>query len=123
MPCAVVEEGQAQSENRDSNVDPLAPAHAALPEVEIRGDVAHPLRLQAEHLHSVPRIQQRSDFHCVTTRSVRAVQWSGWRFAQVYEDILRPQAGAERVAFRGADGYACCLPLEDLLASDVLLAD
>lgn len=88
--------------------------------------MAHALTIDRQ-LHDLPRIDQRSDFHCVTTWSVVDAAWSGWRFADFYARVVQPEAapdaGATLVVFRGEDGYCSCLPLEDLLQADVLLAD
>ncbi len=94
--------------------------------LEIAGAVAREVRL-ANALEGLPRIQQVSDFHCVTTWSYRALQWEGVRFADFYEQVIAPQAaphpGATLVALRGQDGAQTGLLLEDLLAPGVLLAD
>ncbi len=75
----------------------------------------------------LPRVEQVSDFDCMTTWSCRSLQWSGVRFANFYQQIVlpmaRPFADAEFVVLRGQDGYRSCLPFADLLATDVLLAD
>ncbi|WP_218006104.1 molybdopterin-dependent oxidoreductase [Novosphingobium lentum] len=98
----------------------------APPQLAIGGDVARSLDIW-ERLAVLPRHEQVSDFHCVTGWSVRSVRWSGWRFADVHAIIAAvtamPDAGAETVVFRGSDGYACSLPLADLMAGDVMLAD
>ncbi len=78
-------------------------------------------------LQALPRVEILSDFHCVTTWSVRDLRFGGWQFSAVYNQILAPrlQASVETttVVFRCADGYRSSLPLGDLLALDVLLAD
>jgi DMSO/TMAO reductase YedYZ molybdopterin-dependent catalytic subunit len=77
-------------------------------------------------LGGLPRVEQVSDFHCVTTWSVRAVRWGGVRFADFHRLVLRearPADDARFVVLRGADGYRSILLLEDLLHDDVLLAD
>ncbi len=98
----------------------------APPRLSIGGDVARALDVW-DRLAVLPRHEQASDFHCVTGWSVRGARWSGWRFADVHTVIstitAMPDAGAETVVFRGSDGYACSLPLADLLAADVMLAD
>jgi DMSO/TMAO reductase YedYZ molybdopterin-dependent catalytic subunit len=95
-------------------------------ELSIGGDVESPLTVSGE-LSSLPRVEQVSDFHCVTTWSCLDVRWSGVRFSDFYEQIVaprvKPQDGATFVVFRGQDGYACSMQLADLLAPDVLLAD
>ncbi|MCF8152234.1 MAG: molybdopterin-dependent oxidoreductase, partial [Sulfuritalea sp.] len=78
-------------------------------------------------LAGLPRTEQISDFHCVTTWSHRALRWSGVRFADFYAHHIAPRLApgsqVATVALRGQDGYRTSLPLEDLLADDVLLAD
>lgn len=71
------------------------------------------------------RIEQVSDLHCVTTWSVPGIRWSGWRFRDVYAHLTDngvPEIGCQ-VVFHGIDGYRSILPLEDLMAGDVMLAD
>lgn len=95
-------------------------------ELRVCGHVATKLCVSDELL-ALPRVEQRSDFHCVTTWSRRDLRWSGVRFRDFYEQIVLPQArpepGVRAVALRCQDGYRACLLLEDLLADDVLLAD
>jgi DMSO/TMAO reductase YedYZ molybdopterin-dependent catalytic subunit len=102
------------------------PRDSATLELEIRGAVEQTLTIAAELL-ALPRVDQVSDFHCVTTWSYRAARWSGFRFADFYHQLVvprtRPRSDARLVVFRCRDGYAQSLPLEDLLAGDVLLAD
>jgi DMSO/TMAO reductase YedYZ molybdopterin-dependent catalytic subunit len=78
-------------------------------------------------LDGLPGTDITSDFHCVTTWSHRQLHWSGVRFADFYreriEPLLRGQAPLDVVVLRGQDGYRSSLPLPDLLADDVLLAD
>ena len=94
--------------------------------VKITGDVAHPISLGAD-LAALPRTNQVSDLHCVTSWSVQKLRWSGFRFADVYEQIILPVAGpangANFVVLGAQDGYRSSLPLADLLNDDVLLAD
>ena len=94
--------------------------------LRIEGEVAAPFDA-GERLAELPRVEQVSDLHCVTTWSRRALRWSGWRFADFYRQIVLPLAGASLdarfVVLRGQDGARTSLPLADLLASDVLLAD
>ena len=95
-------------------------------ELKISGDVGESVTLQAE-LRDMPRVEQTSDFHCVTTWSRRAQRWGGFRFSDLYRRLVvpraHPQDGATFVILKEQDGYATRLPLEDLLADDVLLAD
>ena len=102
------------------------PTEVAAVEIAVRGDVGAHLVIRAE-LAELPRVEQTSDFHCVTTWSKRDLQWGGFRFRDFYEAIIEPKAapqpGASLVVLRSQDGYDQSLPLEDLLAPDVLLAD
>ena len=94
--------------------------------LKIAGDVDESITVSDE-LFDLPRVDQTSDFHCVTTWTRRSLQWSGFRFSDFYERIVIPRARPQQdtlfVFFRGQDGYATSLPLADLLADTVLLAD
>ena len=102
------------------------PRHVGSTALAVRGDVASPCEA-VDPFASLPRVSLTSDFHCVTSWSVRAVRWSGVRFADFHREIVvplvKPAADATLVVFRGQDGYATSLPLADLLSGDVLLAD
>ncbi|MEY4563514.1 MAG: hypothetical protein RLZZ618_2791 [Pseudomonadota bacterium] len=95
-------------------------------ELQLGGDAvvddAAPLTLDG-----LPRVRQCSDFHCVTTWSCLQLAWSGVRFAEFYRTCVVPRLrdGAEPtwVVLRGQDGYRTVMPLGDLMADDVLLAD
>ncbi len=93
--------------------------------IEVSGDVEHPISV-SEQFASLPRVEQVSDLHCVTTWSHLGLRWRGVRFRDFYEKLVVPQAQPEPnaglVVFRAQDGYSQSLLLEDLLANDVLLA-
>jgi DMSO/TMAO reductase YedYZ molybdopterin-dependent catalytic subunit len=95
-------------------------------ELAITGEVEHPVEIGAM-LGGLQRVDQISDFHCVTTWSRCRLHWSGWRFRDVYDTIILPRAkpreGAEFVVLRGQDGANASMTFGDLLADDVLLAD
>jgi DMSO/TMAO reductase YedYZ molybdopterin-dependent catalytic subunit len=95
-------------------------------ELAIGGEVEQPITVSGE-LGQLPRREQTSDFHCVTTWSVQGVRWGGYRFSDFFRQIVlpraRPRADIRWVRFRCQDGYDSSLPLEDLLADSVLLAD
>ena len=95
-------------------------------EVSVTGDVAHALNISPS-LQTLTRIEQQSDFHCVTTWTFQGARWSGYRFADVFSQLIAPQCNPHRdatfIVFRCHDGYAPNLLLSDLLADDVLLAD
>lgn len=95
-------------------------------EIRIDGDVRQPV-VFSEELGNLPRVSQTADFHCVTTWTVRSLQWAGVRFSDFFEQIVvprvQPEPDAKFVVFRCQDGYSASLPLDDLLAEQVILAD
>ena len=103
------------------------PQVPAAPTLSVGGEVTEPLTVDAQELATLARRTQRSDLHCVTTWSALGLRWSGVGFRDFYEQIIvpraRPGAGCSYVLFRGFDGFRTSLPLEDALASDVLIAD
>lgn len=94
--------------------------------LEVMGELGQSLSLP-DALSGLPRVEQVSDFHCVTTWSYRNVRWGGVRFVDFYEQVIlasaRPHEGATLVALRCQDGARTGMLLEDLLSPDVLLAD
>ena len=102
---------------------PSSPSSTCL---QICGEVERPIEL-TDPLDGLPRVEQISDFHCVTTWSRRGLRWSGVRFSDFHAAVILPQskpaAAAEYLYLRGQDGARTCVLLEDLLEADVLLAD
>ena len=94
--------------------------------IQIGGDVTTSVEVGGE-LSRLARVEQYSDFHCVTTWTRRHVRWSGIQFSDFYHQIVVPRAGphpdATFVVLRAQDGARTSLPLADLLAPEVLLAD
>jgi DMSO/TMAO reductase YedYZ molybdopterin-dependent catalytic subunit len=96
--------------------------------VELRGPgIDDGMLLDAARWAALPRRTQTSDFHCVTTWSRRGLAWQGVAFADLYDALSRQgpalAAAGGLVVFVGSDSYRAALPLADLLAADVLLAD
>ncbi len=102
------------------------PSVTGTPTIQITGDVRTSVTVDVE-LARIARVEQCSDFHCVTTWTRRQLRWSGIRFSDFYHQIVvplaDPQTAAAFVVLRGQDGARTSLPLSDLLAPDVLLAD
>jgi DMSO/TMAO reductase YedYZ molybdopterin-dependent catalytic subunit len=102
------------------------PASTDAPRLRISGDVATPLELD-NAMAGLERVTQVSDFHCVTTWTRRGLEWGGVRFAEFFRNVVVPRVApasdATFVVLRAQDGARTSLPLEDLLADDVLLAD
>ncbi len=95
-------------------------------QLSIAGDVDKSILIEAE-MESLKRIEQCSDFHCVTTWTYKSLVWSGYRFSDFYQQIVLPMAkpasDVKFVVLKSQDGYRTTLPLEDLLAANVMLAD
>ena len=108
---------------------PLAkrfPRESGVATVRLCGAVANEIELR-DPLKGLDRVDQSSDFHCVTTWSVRGLRWEGVRFRDFYEQVVArevvPNEAATLVALRGQDGARTGMHLEDLLDPSVLLAD
>ena len=56
-------------------------------EIQISGDVRDPITVRDE-LAQLSRVQQRSDFHCVTTWTRRSLEWGGFRFSDFYQQLF-----------------------------------
>jgi len=89
---------------------------------EVKGAVERELSLSWEQFRQLPRVEQVSDFHCVTTWSKFDVAWGGVRFVDVAA-LAQPTDQARFVIAEGSDYYTTNLPLEDCLHEDVILAD
>ena len=93
-------------------------------DIEVGGEKV--VQLSTE-LRRLEQVQQVSDFHCVTTWTKRNVNWSGYPFREFYEELvikhIPTNANINFVVFRCQDGYRVGMYLEDLMRSDILLAD
>lgn len=90
--------------------------------LQIDGLVERPLTLTYDELRALPRVEQTSDFHCVTGWSVLDVAWAGVRLDALFERA-RPLPEARAVGFVSMEHpYADTLTLEQALLPDVLLA-
>jgi DMSO/TMAO reductase YedYZ molybdopterin-dependent catalytic subunit len=102
------------------------PANVTQRSLEISGDAVLPFTL-ADAMEGLPRVEQVSDLHCVTTWTHRGVRWGGVRFAAWYAAHVAPRVQPDRlpstVVLRAQDRGRTVMLLEDLLADDVLLAD
>ena len=102
------------------------PENAGDAKIPIGGDVQTPVQVGSE-LERIARVEQCSDFHCVTTWTRRGLQWGGMRFADFYQQLVvplaAPAADATFVVLKGQDGARTSMLLEDLLSPDVMLAD
>jgi len=76
--------------------------------------------LTAADLDHFDRVEQTTDFHCVTTWTHRGVRWGGVRFRDVVHSVVGGELPLHMVA-AAADGQAAMFVTEDLLGDDVLL--
>ena len=91
-------------------------------DLRIFGRVGTPLRFTFEEWKRLPRVEIRSDIHCVTRWSRYDNRWEGVRV----RDLLRqaePLPDARFAVIHAEQNFTSNLPLEELLADDVLLAD
>lgn len=92
----------------------------------VAGDI-EPISLGQDDLAGLERRHQVADFSCVTTWSYRGLTWSGFRFRDLWEQLVQPRLASSRpitlAAFSGLDGYKASLLLDDALAADVFIAD
>lgn len=90
--------------------------------LKLTGLVREPWFFSWEAFRDLPRAQQTSDFHCVTSWSRFDLRWGGVPFRAVAERAGVPPEARFVIASCG-DGYTTNLPLIDCLHADVLLAD
>jgi DMSO/TMAO reductase YedYZ molybdopterin-dependent catalytic subunit len=59
--------------------------------LELKGEVENPLTLTWEQFNQLPRFQDTSDFHCVTTWSKFDCQWAGIAFFTLVDLVGKAQ--------------------------------
>ena len=85
------------------------------------GLVDKPAVLTWAQFAELARVEDVSDFHCVTSWSKYDCRWGGVAFTTLYE-IVQPQSAAKFVYFTSYDGYSTNVPLAQCLDDDVLVA-
>ncbi len=102
------------------------------PRLRISGAVETEFTFGLEELRVLPRHEQESALHCVTTWTKEGLSWSGWRLADLYRHVIeprcRPRPEVRYLILFGDDGYRCSLHLDDVLgdnalADPILIAD
>jgi DMSO/TMAO reductase YedYZ molybdopterin-dependent catalytic subunit len=89
----------------------------------VTGLVRSPFTLAWDDFRSLPRVKVFADFHCVTQWSRLGNLWEGVRVRDLL-DRAEALPTAKFAIIHGYDsGWTTNLPLSDLLADDVLLAD
>lgn len=87
----------------------------------ISGLVRHGMTLDRQELLALPSIEQTSDLHCVTGWSMLDTRWRGVKLSTLLDSIeILPEA--RHVVVHATGGWTTNLPLEELLADDVLVA-
>ena len=88
----------------------------------VGGLVGQPLSLSYDDLRALPRVEQVSDFHCVTGWSVLNVHWAGVRLDELLE-LARPKPQATALEFISSERpYVDTLTRPQAALPDVLLA-
>jgi len=103
--------------------------YGSLPHVDLAtwdfrifGRVETPARWTYDEFKKLPRVQVRSDIHCVTRWSRYDNLWEGVSVAELMKRVtIKPDA--RFVVIHAEQGFTSNLPLAELLHDDVLLAD
>jgi DMSO/TMAO reductase YedYZ molybdopterin-dependent catalytic subunit len=85
------------------------------------GLVRHPVRLSFDELKGLGVAEQTSDIHCVTRWTKLDMPWKGVPLKALL-DRVEPLESARFVIAHAEQGFTSNLPLEAVLADDVLLA-
>lgn len=88
----------------------------------IDGLVEHPLRWTWDEFQALPRVQVRSDIHCVTRWSRFDNIWEGVSLHSLLQRAV-PKSNARFAVMHAEQGFTANLPLSELDNDDVLLAD
>ncbi len=89
--------------------------------LEVSGLIESPKAFTWEQFNSLPRFEDVSDFHCVTTWSKFDVRWTGVAFFSLAEAV-QPAPETKHVLFSSYDGYTTNVRLSDVMDDDVLIA-
>ncbi len=91
-------------------------------DLRVHGLVRHPQRWTWDEFRSLPRVQVKSDIHCVTRWSRFDNLWEGVSLGEVLHRA-GPEPAARFAVIHAEAGFTTNLPLEELANDDVLLAD
>jgi DMSO/TMAO reductase YedYZ molybdopterin-dependent catalytic subunit len=89
--------------------------------LELSGEAENPVRLSWQQFAELPRFEDVSDFHCVTTWSKFDCRWSGIALFTLV-DLVKPASSVNSLFVKGYDGYSTNVPFEPCLDDDVLIA-
>jgi DMSO/TMAO reductase YedYZ molybdopterin-dependent catalytic subunit len=90
-------------------------------QLRLFGAIAAPQQIDWQRLQQLPQTRVTADIHCVTRWSRLDVAWQGVAAREIVA-LAQPDAAARFITLHGADGYTTNLPLDALLAEDVLIA-
>ncbi|HDZ16877.1 hypothetical protein LCGC14_0657270 [marine sediment metagenome] len=91
-------------------------------QLEIEGEIEHPLILTLADLRRVEDIEIVEDIHCVTSWSKFDTRWGGISFKKLFT-IIKPNSSAKFVEFQCADkNFTTTVPIEHLLERNSILA-
>jgi DMSO/TMAO reductase YedYZ molybdopterin-dependent catalytic subunit len=102
------------------------------PEIEIRSLNEPPFTVPVSTLATLPRREVKADFHCVAGWTAQGLRWSGVAFSDFYQAMIDParanntpisHISVSHIVFEGLDGFRSIVLLEDVMSTDVLLAD
>ncbi len=86
------------------------------------GLVGREVELRWEDFRALERVTVRCDIHCVTRWSKLDTEWAGVS-GKTVADLAKPKPEARYVLLGAPGGWNTNLPLEDLVAENVLFAD
>lgn len=103
--------------------------HGAVPrldlaawDLKIHGLVSSPQRWTWDEFRALPRVEVRSDIHCVTRWSRYDNTWEGVSAQEVLRRAS-PRPEARFAVIHAEQGFTTNLPLTELIHDDVLLCD
>ena len=92
-------------------------------DIRVEGLVENPVTWTWEEFKKLPKVEQVSDIHCVTTWSLFDQKFGGVAFSTIV-DLVKPLPEAKYVTFVADSGYDTALPLGEgyLGEKNVMLA-
>ena len=90
-------------------------------DLRVDGEVESPLSLTWDELRALPQAEVTADIHCVTRWSKLDTTWRGVRVRDLLERVAPTVRGTHLMAYCDG-GYTTNLPLEAVLADEVLVA-
>ena len=88
----------------------------------VHGLVEPPARWTWAEFQALPRVEVRSDIHCVTRWSRYDNRWQGVSLKEIFRRAV-PKPEARFAIIHAEQGYTTNLPIAELVHDDVLLAD